>query len=445
MSTGTTAKSTASLFGSTTSSASTGFSGFGNTGGGLKLGGTATAASTTVSSGFSFGSTGGGISSTSAFAPSLNATTTNSQFQGLGGTSITTNASSQGNDGAKNSGSNQALKDENIPPELAKDVNEFEKFMKNQKESNDVVGKFSVHSLRKIQEEITTLCYALGSVSSALHRNTAAVQKLKSDFSKELKNTEMARHTKDIPPSMQHDNIAPIRFFMDMVVEFEGSMQVYRKQIEELENHLNLTEQTSSLTAQDIYLALCKMQESFISLAANLHSTHDQVKQLKENYLIYRRIVHNDPTDVFAENRKKATKETVAKSSGISPLTQLNNFVALAMATMANQPAQQQGPPQQGFLSTQTTGSTGLFGATKPTGGGSLFGNTAATTSSSAFGGFNAFGASSTKPLSAGFGSTATAGTFGGTSFNSSAGLTFGATPSFELKRPPLGNKRGKK
>ena len=167
-----------------------------------------------------------------------------------------------------------------------------------------------------------------------LGRNTAAVQKIRNDFVQELKNMEMARRTKDLPPSLQHDNIAPIkyaefwvlvefdvwnlklnshlvtlptltqldsdlsrstssvehrhsglwsrslyyvirfrlsklvkwailfaysysckddiasRFFIDMVVEFEGSMQVYRKQIEELENHLNLTEQTTSLTAQ---------------------------------------------------------------------------------------------------------------------------------------------------------------------------------------------------
>lgn len=76
--------------------------------------------------GFSFGSTGGAISSTSAFAPSSIATTTVSQFKGLGGTSTTTNASSQDNDGVKSNGSNQALKEANIPSELAKDVDEFE-------------------------------------------------------------------------------------------------------------------------------------------------------------------------------------------------------------------------------------------------------------------------------------------------------------------------------
>lgn len=60
----------------------------------------------------------------------------------------------------------------------------------------------------------------------------------------------------------------------------------------------------------------------------------------------------------FAPNDINSILEPAAKSSGISPLTQLNNFIAQAqaMATMANQPAQQQGPPQQGFLSTQSTG-----------------------------------------------------------------------------------------
>lgn len=57
---------------------------------------------------------------------------------------------------------------------------------------------------------------------------------------------------------------------MDMVVEFEGSMQVYRKQIEELENHLNLTERTSSLTAQGLFI---NMAEAMLEIVLRYPAT----------------------------------------------------------------------------------------------------------------------------------------------------------------------------
>lgn len=190
------------------------------------------------------------------------------------------------------------------------------------------------------------------------------------------------------------------------------------------------------------------MQESFITLAANLHSIHDQVKYLKEQYLVYRRIVHGETVDIFTENRQKSNMGKPVKTAGISPFNQLSNVAALAMASMVNQNTQQQqpqGPPQQGFLSTQSFGGgPSLFGTSKPTGTASLFGNTG--TGGSQFGAFK----STAKPsLSAGFASTTTNSSsfLGKSSFNSSAGLTFGgpATGTFELKQPPAGNKRGKK
>nr|XP_039256773.1 nucleoporin p58/p45-like [Styela clava] len=455
------AKTTSSsLFGAsanTTTSTGLGGSGFG---GGFKLGGsTATTASGFLfggNTGLSLGNTGGSLTATSttgsAFGTSA-ATTSAPAFRGLGGVSSTASTSNQSDgNGNKNNGVGQALKEQQVPDELCKDVKDFENFVKKQKEGSNTIGKFSIRSLRKIQEEVSSLSYALGSVSSALHRNNAAVQKLRSDFTEELRYIEIAKHTQDIPPSLQHDNIAPIKFFMNMLSEFESSMQIYRKQIEELENHLSLTDQSINLTPQDIYVALCKMQESFIALAANLHSIHDQVKILKEQYLVYRRIVHNDTFDIFAANKQKLTQEKSQKTSGLSPFNQLSNVAALAMASMVNQQSQQQqGPPQQGHLSTQPAGGTGLFGgANKPIGTASLFGG-GSTTTGSKFGGFSGFG-STTKPLSAGFGTSATqsTGLFGNTSsLNTSAGLTFGGSAAtgstFELKRPPLGNKRGKK
>uniref|UniRef100_H2ZCG2 Nucleoporin p58/p45 n=1 Tax=Ciona savignyi TaxID=51511 RepID=H2ZCG2_CIOSA len=347
-------------------------------------------------------------------------------FKGLGGVDL--GSSSNNNNGNGNKTISQAVKDQSVPEEICKDVKAFEVYVQKQKLESNEVGKFSVRSLQKINEEIKSLTVAVGTISSAVQRNKAAVDSIRSDFANQLKNMEIAHRTQDTPPALQHENLAPIKFFVELVSEFSASMQSYRHQIEELENHLHSLSQPSSLNPEDISMALCKMQESFITLASNLHALHDNIKHIKEQYLAYRRVVHGDHTDIFKKEKEPVEKKN-KKVEGPSPFSNLSNVAALAMASMLQQPQQQQAPPQQGFLG-QKTGTNTLFGST-PAASGSLFGAT--TTASSIFGGkptLGGFGSASTntlKPaLSAGFASTTSSSGnifFGNTTFNSSAGL----------------------
>lgn len=66
----------------------------------------------------------------------------------------------------------------------------------------------------------------------------------------ELKNAEIAQHTSEIPPSLQHENTAPQEYFQRLVESFEERMQVYRKQIEIMESHLASLSQGQTLTPQ---------------------------------------------------------------------------------------------------------------------------------------------------------------------------------------------------
>lgn len=203
-------------------------------------------------------------------------------------------------------------------------------------------------------------------------------------------------------------------------------MQLYQKQIDELEKHLHSITNPSAFTCQDISTTLCKMQETYVGLASNLHSIHEKVKTAKEQYLTYRKVVHGDNNNPFAP-KKPSALEMKSRAVPNNPGS-MSNVATLAMANVMQQqlqvPAQQ--PKATGFgslgsaLGGTTTNlfgssaaapSTNLFGSTGTTGGGSsLFGGssltgatTAATTSAST--GFSFGGSSSTalKPtLSAG-------------------------------------------
>ncbi|KAM9553002.1 nucleoporin p58/p45-like isoform 4-T4 [Salvelinus alpinus] len=447
----------------------------GATGFSLNLGGVA--ASTAPSTGLSLGSsmfsnmattglgqttlgsgglTLGSLASTStavSAAPSL----------GLGGVDFSTSSEKKSD---KSSGASpqdsKALKDENLPPVICQDVDNFQKFVKEQKQVHEEISRMSSKAMLKVQDDIKSLKQLLSVSASGLQRNALAIDKLKMETAQELKNADIALRTQKTPPGLQHDNTAPYDYFRCLVEQFEVQLQQYRQQIEELENHLTTQGSGSHITPQDLSLAMQKLYQTFVALAAQLQSVHENVKTLKQQYLGYRRAFLEDSTDVFESKRVASKKWQSAPriTTGPAPFSSVPNAAAVAMAATLSQ-QQQPGPGSQASLgsglgnpfalgvgSSLGTSGLGVFG------GGPGFGGVATGGSSFGF-------SSATKPsggsLSAGFVSNSSSGfNFSNPGLNASAGLTFGVSnppatgfgtggPLLQLKKPPVGNKRGKR
>ncbi|XP_057680855.1 nucleoporin p58/p45 isoform X2 [Corythoichthys intestinalis] len=358
--------------------------------------------SSTVATGLgqtTLGGAGGGLTlgsllstSTAAPAPSI----------GLGGIDFSTSSEKKSDalSGATAQDS-KALKDENLPPVICQDVENFQKFVKEQKQVQEDISRMSSKAISKVQDDIKTLKQLISVSASGLQRQALAIDKLKLETAQELKNADIALRTQKTPPGLQHENTAPSDYFRCLIEQFEVQLQQYRQQIEELENHLTTQSSGSHITPQDLTMAMQKLYQTFVAQAAQLQSVHENVKILKHQYLSYRRAFLEDSTDVFESKRASNRKwqSTLRVTTGPAPFSSVPNAAAVAMAATLTQ--QQQ--PNPGFGATSTSG-------------------------------FN----------------------FSNPGINPSAGLTFGvsnppapgfgtAAPLLQLKKPPAGNKRGKR
>ncbi|NWH62445.1 NUP58 protein, partial [Geococcyx californianus] len=446
----------------------------GTTGFTLNLGGT-TAPTTTASTGLSLGGALAGLggslfqnTSTAATGLGQNAlsltlgttaapsTTAN---EGLGGIDFSSSSDKKSKD-------SKALKDENLPPVICQDVENLQKFVKEQKQVQEEISRMSSKAMLKVQEDIKALKQLLSVVASGLQRNTLNIDKLKVETAQELKNAEIALRTQKTPPGLQHENTAPADYFRILVEQFEIQLQQYRQQIEELENHLATQANNSHITPQDLSMAMQKIYQTFVALAAQLQSIHENVKMLKDQYLGYRKTFLGDSMDVFEARRTEAKKWQSAPrvTTGPTPFSNIPNAAAVAMAATLTQQQQPATGPQPSLgVSFGTPFGSGIGTGLQSSGLGSSslggFGSSSAFGSSAT--GASSFGFGSTsKPsgsLSAGFGSSTTSGfNFSNPGITASAGLTFGvsnpASAGFgtggqllQLKKPPAGNKRGKR
>ncbi|NWU52362.1 NUP58 protein, partial [Dromas ardeola] len=446
----------------------------GTTGFTLNLGGT-TAPTTTASTGLSLGGALAGLggslfqnTSTAATGLGQNAlsltlgttaapsTTAN---EGLGGIDFSSSSDKKSKD-------SKALKDENLPPVICQDVENLQKFVKEQKQVQEEISRMSSKAMLKVQEDIKALKQLLSVVASGLQRNTLNIDKLKVETAQELKNAEIALRTQKTPPGLQHENTAPADYFRILVEQFEVQLQQYRQQIEELENHLATQANNSHITPQDLSMAMQKIYQTFVALAAQLQSIHENVKMLKDQYLGYRKTFLGDAMDVFEARRTEAKKWQSAPrvTTGPTPFSNIPNAAAVAMAATLTQQQQPATGPQPSLgVSFGTPFGSGIGTGLQSSGLGSSslggFGSSSAFGSSAT--GASSFGFGTTsKPsgsLSAGFGSSTTSGfNFSNPGITASAGLTFGVSnPTsagfgtggqlLQLKKPPAGNKRGKR
>ncbi|XP_020146058.2 nucleoporin p58/p45 isoform X2 [Microcebus murinus] len=374
----------------TTTAASTGLS----LGGALAgLGGSLFQSANTATTGLGQNALGLTLGTTAATSATGN--------EGLGGIDFSSSSDKKSDKTGTRPEDSKALKDENLPPVICQDVENLQKFVKEQKQVQEEISRMSSKAMLKVQEDIKALKQLLSLAANGLQRNTLNIDKLKIETAQELKNAEIALRTQKTPLGLQHENTAPADYFRILVQQFEVQLQQYRQQIEELENHLATQANNSHITPQDLSMAMQKIYQTFVALAAQLQSIHENVKVLKEQYLGYRKMFLGDAVDVFEARRTEAKKWQNAPrvTTGPTPFSTMPNAAAVAMAATLTQQQQPATGPQP---------SLGVSFGT-PFGSGIGTGLQSSGLGSSNLGGFgtsSGFGSSTTGASTFGFGTT---------------------------------------
>ncbi|CAH0560748.1 unnamed protein product [Brassicogethes aeneus] len=361
-----------------------------------------TATTTPASTGiFSLGGLGGTTAAISTVATSAVST----PVVGLGGV-----AASQSKTGAKaNAQKEISPKDQPLPNEIQQTVENFKNVVKDQKSHSSDISRCSVRDYRKVEQEIDLLNNLISEVETQLQKNRHLTEKLKYDTAKSFQNVEMAQRTQDTPPGLQYENMAPLKFFLELADSFEREMLTIKFQIESADKFVKNYNNPNQITHQDIALGMKRLHETFVALAGRLQAVHSQVETQKETYVNLRKHLYNDSTNPFDKlSASNSYEERLKKSLAHSP------------------PRFATGPTPFSNLSLGGNGITAMA-AQKHSQNASMMPTQPPAFPSTSFG----------QPI----GGTQPSNTslFGSVTNQSS----FGFNSSFQLQKPPSGNKRG--
>merc|ERR1712156_348117 len=257
-------------------------------------------------SGFSFGA---------PTAPTTSAPTTTVAApapSGLGGTNVGVGASASvtAPSDAKTTAA-QNLKETAIPNELLESVEEFKKFVKEERSVSSDIAHASPKIHNKISEEISAMNQLVSTLMTGLSRNHALLDKIKVEAAQEILNAEIAQRTKDIPRGLQYENLAPYEFFSRLVAKFETQMVHYRRQIEETEQHLISMASGQTMSPEDVTRALQKLHSAFVGLAGGYQNIHEQVFALSDSFVQWHRQRFGTSIDVYPARSKNPKPRAV--------------------------------------------------------------------------------------------------------------------------------------
>lgn len=302
--------------------------------------------------GFNFGGFGANTTAANSFnfgtGASLNTgTTTTSSAQasvGLGGVDIQTSTGLNGGN-ASNKKDCKAVKESQIPNELAITVESFKKYVKEQKAIREEMSRVSSKNIFRVQEQVNTLKQLLSVVSNGLQRNAVAIAKLKEESNNELKNAEIAQRTKDAPSSMQYENNAPTEYFENLANSFEKQMQSYRQQIEQLERHLLSLTQPYTLTTNEWTAIRRRIHDTFVTLAAQLQTVHQEIQLYKEQFINQQKLNQVEVRNLLGP-RRDFSKDSINShmpphvTYGPSPFASVQSAVGKAISNAFNRSQQ---------------------------------------------------------------------------------------------------------
>lgn len=175
-------------------------------------------------------------------------------------------------------------KDSAVCNEVCTSVEEFKKFVSEQKKYREELINLSYNTLLSLKDDLNTVSQQVSLAVSNLRHISTSVARLKTDVLKEEKNVGVAHKTSEYGSNMRIESSDLSSYFNKKVADFEVRMRMYKQELEAFEENV-FSQSITPLTPRDLLNVLNRMDHDFINLAAQLYTAHETIKGLKTEYL----------------------------------------------------------------------------------------------------------------------------------------------------------------
>ncbi|KAG5443465.1 Nucleoporin p58/p45 [Clonorchis sinensis] len=265
-------------------------------------------------------------------------------------------------------------KDLPVCQEIITSVEQFKHFLTEQKKTREELINLSQQPLFRLKDDVTSMVQQVSAVISGLRRIVAQHDILKGEVLKEEKHIGIAQRNSEIGVSLQMENNATTEYFLNKLLEFDTRVRSYKQELDVLEAGIS-SQTRPCLSPKELVALLRQMDNEFICLAAQLHTTYEQVKVLKARYVRNIRALSGDTRSPFAEVEASSLKlrqldgimdngvpglrkPTSKTPYGPSPFTSLSISPMFPLAALGTQPNPSAVMPQATSLSFLTPSST---------------------------------------------------------------------------------------
>nr|CDS28776.1 nucleoporin p58:p45 [Hymenolepis microstoma] len=323
-------------------------------------------------------------------------------------------------------------KDTQVPPEILTVVEELKKYLAEQKKIRDEVAKTSNKQLDDLSTELQELQRSVTCNLSGLRRQNVKSSHLSEEILQLERNTGIIQRSLDMSSDFAQNSPEINEYFKNCISSFSNRVQTYKQEVLAIENSLS-SRAKSNLTPKELSDILRKLDDTFMSLAAQLYSLNEQLSVPKAHILRQYQsldsgqIIESSTAasmSLFDEILFESEKKSANTPYGPSP------FSSVTVTTGAQAATATSGLPSLGLVtqqpSTVTTSSSAFsLSALKPSSGASSFSlggtTTASALSSTGFslGGLGAKASTSTPSTAFSFGSNTLTASSGTTTTNS--------------------------
>ncbi|CAH8469588.1 unnamed protein product [Schistosoma turkestanicum] len=185
--------------------------------------------------------------------------------------------------------------------EISTSLDEFKKFLIQQKKHHEELSNLSHNNLITLRDDLKTVSQQVSSTISNLRQTSTTISRLKTEVLKEEKNASLAHKTFDHGLSIKSDNNELTSYFMKKINEFDTRIRLYKQELEVFEENV-YSQPLTPMTPRDLLNILHLIDHDFINLAAQLYTAHESIKTLKSNYLKKYRMCYGSARNPFGDN-----------------------------------------------------------------------------------------------------------------------------------------------